>query len=94
MINIASQFGQVSYNVVKLVLDTADDVVYLPQGFAPGSTAFVIENSDRYMLNSKGEWKKVKTASTSSGDDSTDGDVTVPDTDGDGVPDYDGGTVS
>ena len=91
MINIASQFGQVSYNVVKLILDTADDVAYLPQGFAPGSTAFVIENSDQYMLNSKGEWKKVKMNSTSGGSGNG---GTVEDADGDGIPDYDGGIVS
>lgn len=59
MINIASQFGQASYNVVKLILDTEDDVAYLPRDFAPGSTAFVISTSENYMLNSNGEWKKI-----------------------------------
>lgn len=67
MISIASQFGQVSYNVVKLVLDTADDVVNLPSGVKPGSTAFVIETSEHYMMNSKGEWKKVNLSSGGGG---------------------------
>ena len=64
MISIASQFGQVQYNVVKLILDTADDIINLPRDVKPGSTAFVIETSTWYMMNNQGEWKEVDLGSS------------------------------
>lgn len=67
MISIASQFGQVQYNVVKLILDSADDVINLPLDVKPGSTAFVIETSTWYMLNNQGQWKEVDLGSSSGG---------------------------
>lgn len=91
MINITSQYGQTAYNVVKLVLDSTDDLVYLSKDYAPGSTAFIIDTSESYMLNSKKEWKKIKVSSVDPGGGGGD----VPgDNDDDGIPDYDGGIVS
>lgn len=67
MISIASQFGQVSYNVVKLILDTKDDLINLPTGVKPGSTAFVIETSETWMMNSQNQWKQVNISNTGGG---------------------------
>ena len=57
-----------------------------------GTTAFVIETSQQYMLNGAKEWKKIKTANNSGGGSS--GDEIY---DGGGVENnediYDGGGV-
>ena len=59
MVNTKSQYGKIVYNYVELILDDADDLITLSTDYAVGSTAFVIETSKSYMLNSRGEWKEV-----------------------------------
>ena len=62
MVNIYSQNGEVEYRVTEYTLDTKDDLEQLKiigRHAAPGSTAFVIESSDVYMLNSLGEWVSI-----------------------------------
>lgn len=60
MFSYINQSGQVQYNVVELVIDTAADILTLPTNVAPGSTCFVIENSAAYMLNNQHEWKELQ----------------------------------
>ena len=58
--NYIGQSGNVQYNVVELIIDTAAEIIDLPTNVAPGSTCFVIENSTAYMLNGNGEWKELQ----------------------------------
>lgn len=60
MFSYINQSGQVQYNIVELVIDTAADILTLPTNVAPGSTCFVIEDSTAYMLNNQHEWKELQ----------------------------------
>jgi hypothetical protein len=52
--------GEIAYDIIKLVLDTPDDLVTLPTiDCAMGSTAIVISTAEVYMRNSSGEWIKM-----------------------------------
>lgn len=70
MFSIASNSGKTAYGVTRFLVDTVDDIASLPTYHTPGSVAFVIENSSKWVLNNKHKWKK--TASSSSGGSSTD----------------------
>ena len=57
MISINANNGKISYGVKHYILDTQDDVKNLShKTAATGSTAFVIDTSKYYMLNSNNEW--------------------------------------
>ena len=45
----------------EFVIDNISDVAGLPRmpECAPGSVAICIENSEVYMLNTKGQWKMI-----------------------------------
>lgn len=78
-----------AYGVRNLVLDTDADVANLPKS-AAGSTAYVIESGDRYICNSKGEWKKAMAGNNSGGGNNN---PSKPDEDEDNEIIYDGGEV-
>lgn len=59
MIGITKINGKVVYDLKEFVLDTAADVDNLPRNVAMGSSAFVIETGDVYMMNGNGEWVKI-----------------------------------
>lgn len=59
MIGILSLNGKPAQSVFEYVCDSADDVENLPIDCAMGSTAFIIENGDVYMINSQKEWVKI-----------------------------------
>lgn len=59
MYSISANRNQVAHNTKKFIVDFASDVATLPTDCAPGSTAFVIENSSHYMLNNYKQWVKV-----------------------------------
>ena len=63
MFRIAGQRG--AHGVVQYVADTSADIAQLPIYHTPGSTAFVIETSERYMLNNKRIWKKILSSNSS-----------------------------
>lgn len=71
MINLKSFAGRKAYNVKKYVVDSTADLSDLPTTGQPGSTAFIIESSETYMLNGNQEWKKISigSGSGSSGED-------------------------
>lgn len=101
---------KIAYGVKHFVLDTFDDFSKL-EGYVlkPSCTAFVIDTSKSYILNSKFKWVEVKKlgggsssgGGGSSGDEDYDGgsiDGTDPDgsIDGElpeGNPEYDGGSI-
>jgi hypothetical protein len=57
---ISTQAGKVTYNLKELIADTYNDISKINvTSLAPGSTVFVIDTSECYMLNSKKEWKLV-----------------------------------
>lgn len=73
MFSIASNSGKTAYGTVRLIVDNDSDISALPVHFTPGSTAFVVATSTRYMLNNQEEWVRVASgSSTSSGSDSAD----------------------
>lgn len=55
-ISIYRQDKDLTYNLKKFILDTPDDLEFLTTNCAPGSSAFIIEGSLLYMLNSAGQW--------------------------------------
>lgn len=65
---IASQSGKKVYNLKEFVVDIFDDIEKInTRELAVGSTAFVIDTSETYMLNSKKEWIKVTVSSSGGG---------------------------
>lgn len=75
MFSIASNSGEVAYGVTRFLIDTEAEIKDLPTYHTPGSSAFVIENSARYILNNNREW--IKVASSNPGGGSTDPDNNV-----------------
>lgn len=57
MYSLISNRGKVTYNIQKFVVDFESEIANLPTDGAPGSTAFVIENGSRYMLNNSKIWQ-------------------------------------
>lgn len=56
------QDGDILYGIKDYVVDSVSDLDSLPTDLnkiKAGSQAFVIQTSERYMLNSKGVWVKV-----------------------------------
>lgn len=87
MYTINSNSGKVAHGIKKYIVDTANDILELPtKDAAPGSLAFVIDNSNYYMLNHQGQWKKVNLSAGSGG-----GGGDTPDMPEDII--YDGGLV-
>lgn len=65
MFSIHSNRGQIAYGHKEFIVDFTSDVSSLPTDCAVGSTAFVIETSQYYMLNNQKMWIKVNLASGS-----------------------------
>lgn len=59
MIGIMKNSGHVTYGLKEYVVDSEDDVKLLPLDGVMGSSAFVIETGEVYMLNGKKEWVKI-----------------------------------
>lgn len=51
MISVVSNKGVIAYGYKEFILDTPEDLVNLKSDYTPGSIAFVISTSDKYMLN-------------------------------------------
>lgn len=60
MVNLIAQSGHIAYGIKEYVCDTIADLANLPLDGKAGSTAYIIEDSTTYILNSKGEWKQKK----------------------------------
>lgn len=59
MIGIMKNGGHTTYGLKEYVVDSTEDINSLPLDGVMGSTAFVIETGDVYMLNGKKEWVKI-----------------------------------
>lgn len=75
MFSIISTGGHKAYNLQSFVVDTQADLDNLPIDIHAGSTAFVIEKSQYYMLNNQKTWVLVNLGSSGGG--GIDPDVTV-----------------
>ena len=70
---ILSHAGKTTYGLKDYVVDKFDDIKTInTTDLATGSTAFVIETSEHYMLNSKKEWIKVNLGSSKNDPDNYD----------------------
>lgn len=60
MVQITKNGCHITYGVKEFVLDNESDVSKLPvEGCTMGSTAFIIETGNVYMLNGQKEWVKI-----------------------------------
>lgn len=59
MINTTSNSGHATYGLKDYVIDKKSDLQSLPIDVPMGSTAFCIEDSTVYMINSSGEWVEI-----------------------------------
>ena len=86
MISIGANGNKKAYGIKHYNLDTEAELEKLsPITLTMGTTAFIIENSKRYMVNGSHEWKEIKFSSGSGGGGST------PDVNDEII--YDGGGV-
>lgn len=77
---IAANGGRTAYGIKRFIFDTMEELAKVnTTDLYPGSTAFIIDTSDNYMLNSKLEWKKVNLSAGGGGssDDPSTGDDIV-----------------
>jgi hypothetical protein len=82
---ILKQNGQDMYNIKEFIVDTYDSLATIEiRNISPGSTCFVIDTSEYYMLNTKYEWVKVNLNGDKTVQDIVDGKVEVI---------YDGGVL-
>lgn len=83
---ILNQNGQNTYNLKEIIVDSynKEEMDKLAKTTAPGSTCFVIDTSEYYMLNTKYEWVKVNLYGDKTVQDIVDGKVEVI---------YDGGVL-
>ena len=72
MINIMSQSGKTTYGLIEYVCDSEAEINSLPINNAPGSTAYVIDSGNIYMLSGGTHtWKKMDNTSSSGNSDDT-----------------------
>ena len=59
MIIATSNSGHTMYGLKEYIIDKKIDLLNLPIDVPMGSTAFCIEDSTVYMINSSGEWVEI-----------------------------------
>ena len=76
---ILNQNGQNTYNLKEIIIDSynKEEMDKLAKTTAPGSTCFVIDTSEYYMLNTKKEWIKLNLYGDKTVQDIVDGEVEV-----------------
>lgn len=63
MVQLIGQGGKTSYKIESHIADTLEDMKNLPTDLndcGMGSTCFIIETAQLFVLNSKGEWIEIK----------------------------------
>lgn len=76
MVSISANSDIKAYGVKHFLADTLTDITGIDISTASvGSTCFVIDSSETYMLNHARQWKKIKRTST--GGDSGEGDISA-----------------
>ena len=91
MYSISANRNKIAYDVKRFVIDFTSDIPLLPKDCAAGSTAFIIENSTRYMLNNNGQWVLIRNSGGSSGGGNGGGGEGGDDVITDAI--YDGGVI-
>lgn len=66
MYSLYANDDDISYGIQKFIVDTEEDVEFLPKTAKPGSSALVIGSSTLYILNHEKNWKKMKKENNSS----------------------------
>ena len=96
MINIGANGNKIAYGIKHYNLDTETDLNKLDTFYlTPGTTAFIIDTSESYMLNGEKKWIKIKSpisGGNNGGGDSGGGGGDNDTPDSDNVIIYDGGT--
>lgn len=98
MISVRANSRRIAYGVKQYTVDEEADLKRIVLSTAsPGSIAFVLETSTKYVLNNKKKWIKIKSSSgggsSSGSDEDYDGgsiDGTDPE---ENEPEYDGGSI-
>lgn len=68
MFTIGANGNNIAYGIKHLILDDKDDLNKLSNTESMGTTCFIIETSEYYMLNGKRKWIKINpNGSTTSG---------------------------
>ena len=65
MYSISANRNKIAYDIKRFIVDFTSDIANLPTNCTPGSTALVLENSQRYMLNNNRNWVLIKTSGES-----------------------------
>lgn len=60
MYSLYANDDDISYGIQKFIVDTEEDVEFLPKTAKPGSSALVIGSSRLYILNHEKQWKEIK----------------------------------
>lgn len=84
MISVRANSRRIAYGVKQYTVDEEADLEKIVLSTtSPGSIAFVLETSTKYVLNNKREWIKIKSSSGSGSGGGSSG----------GNGDYDGGSI-
>ena len=67
MRSLISENGVEKYGICHFVVDTPADMATMPTDVEMGSTCFVIQTSENYMLNSQKIWIKVTLSGSGGG---------------------------
>lgn len=76
MYSISANRNKIAYDIKRFIVDFTSDIVDLPTDCTPGSTAFVIENSQRYILNNNRNWVRIVTSGGGGGNEGDDDIIT------------------
>ena len=60
MYSLYANDDNISYGIQKFILDTEEDIEFLPISAKPGSSALVIDTSSFYILNHSKKWVELK----------------------------------
>lgn len=66
---LIAQSGHATYGIKEYICDTITDIDSLPIDDKAGSTAYVIEDGNTYILSHSHEWKKKKTFTNGSSEE-------------------------
>ena len=67
MFTIGANGNNIAYGIKHLILDDKNDLNKLSKTESMGTTCFVIDTSEYYMLNSKKTWVKINPNGSTSG---------------------------
>ena len=54
---IVKSNGDIAHDVIEFMVDTVEDIQFLPHHVGMGSKAYVINSGELYIKNGKNEWR-------------------------------------